>query len=356
MSRVRMGLLSVLGLAAFAAVPASAQAALECGDEIDRDMKLKRNLVCALNQSGLVIDSNGVDFDLNGHKIKGTGTDGVAVSDFDRVTIHGGTIEGFEHGVSAQVADDLTVEDMKIKDSLDQSVRLNQVTDSAIRDNELLENQASNNVVVFGGLSEKVTVARNRMTKGGISFDGGANHRAVGNTITDSLSDAITLGTAGSFLVRGNTIEEAEGFGVIVDGAVEETAIESNRITGTDSSGIFLSLGRRIDDDRRQRGAPDLEQRHLRPEPGHRHQDPGQQGERQRQQRHRCGRFRRADQEQRREQERGVRHPLGLVDRLGQQGEGQRQPGRVLPGLALRIGLTRMRTCVRVRRGIDPPR
>ncbi len=243
MSRVRMGLLSVLGLAAFAAVPAPAQAALECGDEIDRDTKLKKNLVCALNQSGLVIDSNGVDLDLNGHKIKGTGTDGVALQDFDRVTIHGGTIEGFEHGILAVVADDLTVRDMKIKDSLDQSVRLNQVTDSVIRDNELLENQTSNNVVVFGGLSEKVTVARNRMTKGGISFDGGANHRAVGNTITDALSDAITLGTAGSFLVRGNTIEEAEGFGVIVDGAVGNTAIESNRITGTASSGIFLSSG-----------------------------------------------------------------------------------------------------------------
>jgi len=244
-SRVVAGLVGVLGVLVMGA--ASVQAApLACGDEIDSDTKLKKNLVCAENESALVIDGNGVDLNLNGHTISGNGdfgTDGVDVQDSDRVRVHGGTIKGFEHGINAVVADELMVEDMKIKGSMDQAVRLNQVTDSVIRDNALLENQASSNVLVFGGLSEKVAVVRNRMTKGGITFNGGPTHRAIGNSITDAVSDAITLGVTGNVVVRANTIDEAEGFGVMVEGAVEESAIESNQITGTDSSGIFLDAG-----------------------------------------------------------------------------------------------------------------
>jgi nitrous oxidase accessory protein NosD len=225
---------------------APANAALDCGDEVDQDRKLKSDLSCGLNEAGLVVTADGVDLDLNGHTISGNGdlgTDGVLVDDQERVTVHGGTIKDFEHGISAVAANRLTVEDMKIRNSGDQAVRLNQVTNSAIRHNELLENQASSNVLVTGGLSEKVAVTRNRMTMGGITFDGGPNHKAIRNRITDAQSDAITLGVTGNVAVRGNTIEGGEGFGVLVEGAVEESAIESNRIAGTDSSGIFFEDG-----------------------------------------------------------------------------------------------------------------
>lgn len=243
-----MKLLRVLTAAAGATAlwAAPANAALDCGDEIDQDRKLKSDLSCGLNEDGLIVAANGVDLDLNGHTISGngdTGTDGVLVDDQERVTVHGGTIKDFERGVSAVVANRLTVEEMKIRNSGDQAVRLNQVTNSAIRDNELLENQASSNVLVFGGLSEKVSVTRNRMTTGGITFNGGPNHKAIRNKIIDAQSDAIALEVTGNVLVRGNTIEGGEGFGVMVEGAVEESAIESNRISDTDSSGIFFEDG-----------------------------------------------------------------------------------------------------------------
>lgn len=242
-----MKLLTVLtataGVMALWVTPANA--ALDCGDEIDHDRKLKSDLSCGLDEDGLIVTADGVDLDLNGHAISGTGdadTDGVLVDDADRATVHGGTIKDFEHGVSAVVADKLTVVDMKIRNSGDQAVRLNQVTDSAIRHNKLLENQASSNVLVFGGLSKDVAVMRNRMTNGGITFDGGPAHKAIRNRITDAQTDAITLAT-GNLVVRGNTIEGGEGFGVMVEDAVEESAIEANRIADTDSSGIFFDQG-----------------------------------------------------------------------------------------------------------------
>ena len=82
---------------------APADAALECGDEVDNDRKLKADLTCGPNEDGLVIMADGVDLDLNGHTISGNGdigTDGVLVNDQDRARVHGGTIKDFDHGVS----------------------------------------------------------------------------------------------------------------------------------------------------------------------------------------------------------------------------------------------------------------
>ena len=245
MSRARVVLAGVLGAAALFVWAAPAHAALECGDEVNNDRKLKADLTCGPDEDGLIIAADGVDLNLNGHAITGNGdldTDGVLVDDEERVRVHGGTVKNFEHGVSAIAADDVTVEDMRIKNAGDQSVRLNQVTNSVIRDNELLENQESSSVLVTGGLSEKVAVTRNRMTEGGITFNGGPGHRAIDNSITAAKSDAITLAGAGH-LVRDNTIDGGEGSGVLVEGTVEESAIESNRITGTDSSGILFEQG-----------------------------------------------------------------------------------------------------------------
>ena len=244
MSRARLGILGVaVGLYVLAAAPANA--ALECGDAVTKDRKLKADLDCGLNESGLLITANGVDLDLNGHTITGNGdfdTDGILVENRERVRVHGGTIRNFDHGVSARITDDLTVEDTKLKGALGESVRLEAVTNSVIRDNELLENQASSHVFVFNAASENITVARNRMTEGGIDFDAGDNFRATGNTIIDAKGEAIFLEEIGQTVIRGNTVDGGEQYGVEVDGA-EETRIEANEINGTDFSGILIHPG-----------------------------------------------------------------------------------------------------------------
>jgi hypothetical protein len=81
----------------------SALGALDCGDSITKDRKLKADLDCsAFAGNALEIASNGVTLDLNGHTLTGIpsahyGID--ASGGANRIKVKNGTIEGFYHAV-----------------------------------------------------------------------------------------------------------------------------------------------------------------------------------------------------------------------------------------------------------------
>jgi parallel beta-helix repeat protein len=73
--------------------------ALDCGRTITRDTTLQSDVVGCLGD-GLTIGANGVDLNLNGFTIDGTGLGaGVRNDGFDNVTIKNGTISDFDYGV-----------------------------------------------------------------------------------------------------------------------------------------------------------------------------------------------------------------------------------------------------------------
>src|SRR3954451_5698854 len=93
---------SALG-AALLAAPAGAQA-LSCGDFVTKNVTLKADLDCSAGDSGgLVVGSDGVTIDLNGHTIMGAGGAegylGIENEGYRKVTIKDGTIRAFQDDV-----------------------------------------------------------------------------------------------------------------------------------------------------------------------------------------------------------------------------------------------------------------
>jgi hypothetical protein len=85
-------ILAVVPGASATAIPPTADAVnLECGSVVTRDVRLSHDLIgCTGN--GLVVDADGVDIDLNGHLISGTGPfvslSGIDIDAHRHVRIH----------------------------------------------------------------------------------------------------------------------------------------------------------------------------------------------------------------------------------------------------------------------------
>ncbi len=107
----------VAGALGLAASPA--QAAIQCGDVIKKDIKLKRNLNCTgSGTDGLIIGRHGVTIDLNGKTLRGpeVGYAGIDNSSgWDRVTIKNGKLRGWSPGIEIDMANRATVRNVEIR-------------------------------------------------------------------------------------------------------------------------------------------------------------------------------------------------------------------------------------------------
>src|SRR5512134_2871139 len=98
--------LVVAGLVTFA-VPAMMSDDL-CGATIVDDLELDHDLSCTAN--GLVAGADGINIDLNGYSISGSGTGiGIDVTGRNDVTISGGAIRDFTAGVRVLNSADLDI-------------------------------------------------------------------------------------------------------------------------------------------------------------------------------------------------------------------------------------------------------
>jgi hypothetical protein len=99
--------------------PGGASAALDCGDALDRDVKLKEDLDCsAYNGDALVIDANNVEVNLNGFRLIGPPADysGVTSDGFNDLTVKNGTIKGFDYSIYLyNPAEDIALRDLNLK-------------------------------------------------------------------------------------------------------------------------------------------------------------------------------------------------------------------------------------------------
>lgn len=105
--------------AAFALwVAPQASAAVQCGDELDKDVKLKQNLDCSgESANGLSIDGDNVTVDLNGHKLIGPGNsyNGIDNNDgYEGLAVKNGTIDGFNYGVYSYYGSFENISNLKV--------------------------------------------------------------------------------------------------------------------------------------------------------------------------------------------------------------------------------------------------
>lgn len=246
MNRVARGMASiavaVVAVTAFAVRPVSAQQSgvvLSCGAVITEDTVLGADIgPCGDIVSepghtpgghGIVIGADGVSLDLNGHTIFGLGSSvvlhqaaGVKAEGHDDVTIFGGTVRGFFHGVWVQNAVRNTVRNMRSIDNTNgNGIVLQNVQDSRVIGNAVVNSGGFGGISVFDGraadelddlpsrnntiVDNVVDQADNRPNTAGISLEHGSGHRVLNNTVTRSSGDGIIL-RAGSNPLPGSGV------------------------------------------------------------------------------------------------------------------------------------------------------
>ena len=275
MNRVARGMASMaaatVALTFVSVGPVEAQeagAVLSCGTVITEDTVLGADIgPCGDIVSepghtpgghGVAIGADGVTLDLNGHTIFGLGGSvvlhqaaGVRVDGHSDVTVVGGTVRGFFHGVWMQNGARNTVRDMRsIDNTTGNGIVLQNMQDSRVFRNTVINSGGFGGISVFAGraadelddlppanntiLNNVVDQADNRTNTAGISIEHGSGHRVLGNTVTRSSGDGINL-RAGS--------NPLPGSGVILP-PVTNALVSGNVVTrnGTNAANIAVPV------------------------------------------------------------------------------------------------------------------
>jgi len=188
--KFRLALLAAAAVAIAAPATSGAATALACGDVVTTDVTLSESLKdCS---TGLVAGADNITIDLNGHAIKGLGTDaGVGVEAVGRsgVTVKNGNIRNFAVGVRFQQTASSTVADLNIR-------------------------RTQSGIVVFGSEAET------------------HSNQILGNRVTES-ETGISIFSAGATRVVGNKLIDLTGIGISCRNTFsDDVHIEGNRSVG----------------------------------------------------------------------------------------------------------------------------
>jgi parallel beta-helix repeat protein len=287
---------AILGVSVTAVAPAGAQGGvvLQCGAIITQDTVLGAvigpcgDIVPHPGHTpgghGIVIAADGVDLNLNGHTIFGLGGDvvlhqaaGVKVDEHSDVTISGGTVRGFFHGIQLINGARNTVSNVRsIDNTTGNGIVLQNQRDSRVIGNTVINSGGFGGISVFDGrapqqlddlpsannviLGNVVDQADNRVNTAGISLENGPGHRVVGNTVTRSSGDGINLRASSNPLPGGGQIlppvTNAVVWGNVVTGngtnaaaitpPIAGIALQRNVTTGLAADGNQI-LGNRVE-------------------------------------------------------------------------------------------------------------
>ena len=118
MTRARMAWSGAAAAIVLLAWVAPARAALECGDTISSDKKLRADLDCPLDSNGLSINGDGVTLDLNGHTISAApqmDNAALQVEGSVGVRVLNGKLRGFNIGLNVVNSEDVTAKGLDIR-------------------------------------------------------------------------------------------------------------------------------------------------------------------------------------------------------------------------------------------------
>lgn len=300
--------------------PAQAQSAgavLDCGAVITEDTVLGADVgPCGDRVTeeghtpgghGVVIGADSITLDLNGHTIFGLGGSvvlhqaaGVKVDGHSDVTVFGGTVRDFFHGVQVINGSHNKVFDMEVLDNTTgNGIVLQNVRDSSVFSNSVIGSGAFGGISVFDGRRPEqlddipsanntitdniVDRANHRPNTAGISLENGSGHRIINNTVTGSSGDGINLragvtrSVVANNVVTGNGTRAASiptpvaGIALRLDSAngvgADSNQIVRNRVEDNFEHGIFVaSKDNRIVNNRSLRnGVDDLHDTNFTP-------------------------------------------------------------------------------------------
>jgi parallel beta-helix repeat protein len=256
------GFLAVLTVVALHASGSRAHAShVNCGDVITQDTTLDADLIDCPGD-GLVIGADGVTLDLNGHTVDGDGDPrprlgcdtGIVNGRFDNcsgqhaghsgVTIRGGTVREFAHGVQVIIADHNSLLRLRLYDNSGfGGIATYLMSNGRIEGNSALDNRA--------GIAVYEPEGRTTITGNVIGRNSGFGLELAGGVAGDRLENNVAFGNASGFfifgarglLIRGNRSFANRGSGMsLVDGA-SENYVEGNRVWDNGVVGIDMSEG-----------------------------------------------------------------------------------------------------------------
>jgi parallel beta-helix repeat protein len=224
---------------------------LECGSVITTSTTLRYDLSNCPGD-GLIVGTDGITVNLNGHTVGGDGVPntqrpdaGIRVDGHHRVAITNGSVTGFDLDVLFSAAPEGAVTSLTVEHSRRGIVFADQSDDARI-----VANVATNNGGPDGGAgivllaSSGATIRGNTVTGNhvGVALNNGSNGNTVAvNRFIDNHETSVGIGFSDDNNVTSNRITGSSG-GVILE-AANSTTISRNtisRATGPDGIGIQI--------------------------------------------------------------------------------------------------------------------
>jgi parallel beta-helix repeat protein len=240
--------------------------ALDCGRTLTRDTTLQSDVVSCPGD-GLTIGANGVDLNLNGFTIDGTGLGaGVRNDGFDNVTIKNGTISDFDYGVQLNTGTLnatvtgvtlplIQVRAMQLRNTDSSEVSQNIIGEGSrgmlvaagSTENQFSGNQftrVSNDAIMVAG-SPRNTFTSNRITWTGdraLAFQRSARTTLTANTIVHNADAAVTLASSPSSTVQQNRILDSSDAAFVASSSSFLT-FQANIVRNTGDSLVLTNTG-----------------------------------------------------------------------------------------------------------------
>jgi parallel beta-helix repeat protein len=217
--------------------------ALECGAVLERDARLTSDLNCPGDGPALTVRRAGIQIDLNGFSLRGSGRGtGILVKDAAAVTLTGpGSIEGFTDGVETLRAPRLIVDGIDFRD-LDSGLLLHNSFAAEVRNNR------------FEGITGHA-VSSKALPEAEFNVEGG--HRIVDNQIANAGFGLHLCGyDSGGSLLQGNRMSDISQIALLIEDGADDNRIVDNRIERSTVAGIALrgSSGNALLDNQLQGG------------------------------------------------------------------------------------------------------
>ncbi|GAB3831582.1 right-handed parallel beta-helix repeat-containing protein [Kribbella italica] len=195
-----------------------------CGQVLTQSSLIVNDLTNCPND-GLVVGAANITVDLDGSVVDGSGQGaGIRNPGFDGVTITGGTVQEFDHGVQLTAGTALGIVD-------ELTVRLNQETGI-----QLVNADDGSN----GNVVRENTLTGNGA---GVSLEGGTQGASVlRNTIGGSTREGLRVLASSGNTLESNTVTGSGEGGLLLDASGNNTVV-SNSLTGSAKSAVLVQAG-----------------------------------------------------------------------------------------------------------------
>jgi nitrous oxidase accessory protein NosD len=244
-----MPIVLAVGLVGLSPIAAAAQESpIGCGTVVTTDVRLEADLLDCRG-AGLVVGASGVDIDLAGHVIDGTGI-GSGIDNgagHDRVRVTGGTVRDFQFGIHLFETSGFELHRVAVEANTIGAV----VERSDAGELDRVSASGNDFTGIEVNFSEEIVVRRSTVADnghGGITDRGSLNSTYLRNTITGNVAPGLDVWFSDGVVVARNHVEANDSTGIlltgITDGVVEGNAAVTNAGDGLSVEGPGNTLAR----------------------------------------------------------------------------------------------------------------